>query len=67
VWISRRIILTRCYSCDKMKKNEKGGHLARMGEGELRTEFRWGNLRERNYLEYLGVEGKMILKWIFKK
>jgi len=67
VWISRRIILTRCYSCDKMKKNEKGEHVARTGGGELHTEFWWGNLRERNHLEDLGVEGRIMLKRIFKK
>jgi hypothetical protein len=38
-----------------------------MEKGELHTEFRWGNLRERSHLEDLGVEGRMILKWIFKK
>jgi hypothetical protein len=26
-----------------------------------------GYLRERNYLEHLGVERRIILKWIFKK
>jgi hypothetical protein len=27
----------------------------------------WGNLRERNHLENLGVDGRIILKWVFKK
>jgi hypothetical protein len=29
--------------------------------------FWWGNLRERDHLEYLGVDGRVILKRIFKK
>jgi hypothetical protein len=29
-------------------------------------EFWWGELRERDQLEDLGIEG-IILKWIFKK
>ena len=29
--------------------------------------FWWGDLRERARLEYLGVDGRIILKWIFKK
>jgi hypothetical protein len=35
--------------------------------GEERTGLWWGNLRERDHLEDLDVEGRIILKWIFKK
>jgi hypothetical protein len=38
-------------------------HAARMGWGGKR----WGNLRERNVLADLGVDGSTISKWIFKK
>jgi hypothetical protein len=31
------------------------------------TDYSYGNLRERYYLEYLGIYKKIILKWIFKK
>ena len=31
------------------------------------TAFRWGNLRERNHLEDPGVDGKKILRLIFRK
>jgi len=34
---------------------------------ELHTGFWCGNLRERGHLEDPGVEGKIILKLIFKK
>jgi hypothetical protein len=27
----------------------------------------WGSLRERDHIEDLGVDGRIILKWIFKK
>jgi hypothetical protein len=29
----------------------------------VHTGFRWGNLRERDHLEDLGLDGRMILKW----
>jgi hypothetical protein len=38
-----------------------------MERGEVYTGFWWGNLREKDHLEDLGVFGILILKWIFEK
>jgi hypothetical protein len=27
----------------------------------------WGNLREKDHLEDLGVDGRIILRWIYRK
>jgi hypothetical protein len=35
--------------------------------GEVHTSFWWGDIRERDNLEALGVEGRVILKLICKK
>jgi hypothetical protein len=43
------------------------GPVARIGRGEVHTWFWWGNVRERDDLEDLGVEGNIILKRTFKK
>jgi len=38
-----------------------------MGRGEVYTRFWCGNLRERYHLEDSGVDGRIILRWIFRK
>jgi len=38
-----------------------------MGRGEVRTGFWRGNLRERDNLEDPGIDGRIILRWIFRK
>jgi hypothetical protein len=43
------------------------GHVARVGRGEAYTEFWWGNLRERDYLEDTGLDGRKIFTWLFRK
>jgi len=43
------------------------GHVARMGRGEADRGFWWGNLRKRDHLGDSGLDGKIILRWIFRK
>jgi hypothetical protein len=40
------------------------GHVARKGD---RRGFWWGNPRERDHLEGPGLDGRIILKWMFKQ
>jgi len=35
-----------------------------LGQGEVYTGFWFGNLRKRGHLEDIGIDGKIILKWI---
>ena len=36
-------------------------------EGEVYIGFWWGNVRERDHLKDAGVDGRIILRWIFRK
>jgi len=38
-----------------------------MGRGEAYIEFWWGNLRERDHLGEPDLNGRIILRWIFRK
>jgi hypothetical protein len=42
-------------------------HVARMGRSEVCTGFWWGKLRERDHWGNPGIDGGIILRWIFKK
>jgi hypothetical protein len=37
------------------------GHVAHMGKKRIHTGFWWGNLKERDYLEDIATEGRIIL------
>jgi hypothetical protein len=35
-----------------------------VGRREMNPEFWWGNLKERDHLDDVGMDGGIILKWI---
>jgi hypothetical protein len=43
------------------------GHVALRGKREVHTGFWWGDLREGDHLGDPGVDGRITLKWFFKK
>jgi len=51
----------------KSKRIASVGFVACMGRGGVHTAFWWGNLRERDNLQDLGMDRRIILKLIFKK
>ena len=44
-----------------------GACSANVGRAEAYTGFWWGNLRERGHMGDPGVDGRIILRWIFRK
>jgi len=43
------------------------GHVAHVGRAEVYAGFWWGNRSERDHLKYPGIDGRIILRWIFRK
>jgi hypothetical protein len=43
------------------------GHVAPVGDRSGAYSVWYGNLRERENLEDLGIDGRVILKWVFRK
>ena len=43
------------------------GHVARRVTVEVHKGIWWGALMERDHSEYLGVDGRILLQWTFKK
>jgi len=38
-----------------------------MGRGPVHREFWWGNLRERGHIEEPGVDGRIMVRSVFRK
>ena len=51
----------------KSRRLRWAGHVEFVGIADLHTGFFWGNLRKRDYLEDPGLDGRIILRWIFRK
>ena len=52
---------------DQIEKNEMGrAHSMYEGEGRHIKGFGGGNLREGDHLEEPGIDGRVILRWIFR-
>ena len=59
------MLLTRYHSGDQVEKNGKGGGMwHEWGAGEVHIGFWWEDLMEMDHLEDLGINGRIILKWI---
>ena len=51
----------------KLRRMRWAGHVAHMGREEVQTGFWWGSQRKRDHLEDPRMDGKIILRWIFRK
>jgi hypothetical protein len=60
-------ILTNFIRVIKTRRMRWAVHVAYMGRGEVHAGFWSGNLRERDHFVDLGMDGRIILKWFFKK
>ena len=51
----------------KTRRMRWAGHVARKGDRRVAYRVWWGDPRERDHLKNVGLNGRTILKWIFKK
>ena len=47
-----------------IKKDMRQGMWHIWGREEVHTEILWGNVRERDHFEHLGIDVRVILQWI---
>jgi hypothetical protein len=51
----------------KLRRMRWVEHVACKGPEDVHIEFLWVNLREKDYLEEPGIDGRIILSWIFRR
>jgi hypothetical protein len=51
----------------KLRRMGWAGYVVCMRRGEAYVGFWWGNLKERIHLGDPGIEGRIVLRWIFRK
>jgi hypothetical protein len=62
------VLLTKYYQSDEIKENVMGRVCAMyMGRREMHAVFQWGNLKEADHLEDLGIDEMIMLKWTLNK
>ena len=62
------VLLIQYCAGNKIQKNGKGGACSVYGGGERHVQgFGGENLRERGHLGDPGVDGMIVLRWIFRK
>jgi hypothetical protein len=62
------VLLTKYYSSNKIERNEVVGACSTNGGEESCIQgFGGGKLREGDHLENPGVDGRIMLRWIFRK
>ena len=61
------VLLTKHYLGGKIKRNERAGHVARMGYRRGTYSVLIRRSEGRNHFEVLYVDGRTILKWLFKE
>ena len=66
-WINDLYCSSNTVRVIKSRRMRWVGHVARMGRGQAYTGFWCGNLREIDHLGDPGVDGTIILRWMFKK
>jgi hypothetical protein len=61
------IYAARCCRVVKLRRMRRAGHVAHKGRREVYTGCWWGNLRERGHWGDPDIDGRIVLRWIFRK